>query len=147
MHRFISAYRPPGRELGKESQARLHSALKEAMALLDDIIHVLARSSLALLRYQLVGLQVARCTDVGRVHVDVNHPWDRDVFSSQYLSEESIGCSSTSRGSEEETQCVAGLVYSTIQVNPLTSDLDVGFVKPPGVVALLQVRTTPYIYF
>lgn len=50
------------------------------MVLLDDVVHILARSPLALLRQQLLSLQIAHYLDVRRVLVDVDHPWHCNVL-------------------------------------------------------------------
>ena len=148
VYRLVPLYRsPPGRRVGKESQAWRDSAFQEAMVLLDDVVHILARSSFAALGQKFLALQIAHRADVSRVLVDVDHPWRCDVLPTQHLSKESLRCSPASRGVEEEIQRVARRVQSAIQVHPFSPDLDVGLVNPPGVVGLLQMRPASFIYF
>ena len=51
------------------------------MILLDDVIHVLARPTLTLLRKQIVLLKIADGTDVSGILVDIDYPWSGDVRS------------------------------------------------------------------
>ena len=45
------------------------------MILLDDVVHVLAGPALAFLGQQVILLEIANDADVGRVFVDIDHPW------------------------------------------------------------------------
>jgi hypothetical protein len=73
--------------IGEESQTRFDLALDEAMILLDDVIHVLARPTLTLLRKQIVLLKIADGTDVSGILVDIDYSWSGDVGLTQYFSE------------------------------------------------------------
>ena len=73
------------------NRARIDLALHEAMILFYHIVYVLARSGLAVLRYQVFLLQVTYSTDVGRVLVDINHTGWGNVWPSQHLAKETLG--------------------------------------------------------
>jgi hypothetical protein len=65
------------------------------MILLDDVIHVLARPTLTLLRKQIVLLEIVDGTDVSGILVDIDYSWRGDVGPTQYFSEKSLSRSST----------------------------------------------------
>ena len=63
------------------------------MILLNDVIHVLTGSTLALARQELFVFEIAHGSDVSGVLVDVDYPWGGDMGCAQHFSEETLGCS------------------------------------------------------
>ena len=117
------------------------------MILLDNVVHVLAGSAPVLARQELFALEVTDSTDVSGVLVDIDHPWGGDMRLAQDFAEKPLGCSSTPGLIQEEIECLPGGIDSSIEIQPLASDLDIGFVNPPGIVSLLQIRATAFVYF
>jgi hypothetical protein len=77
------------------------------MILLDDIIHVLTRSTLAFLRKQPFSLEVADSADVGGILVDIDYPWCSEARSAQDFAEETLGCTSAAGLIQEKIECLA----------------------------------------
>ena len=119
MHRFISSYCPPGRWVREEPQTRLDLALDEAMILLDDVIHILARPALAFAWQELFAFEIADSTDVSGVLVDIDHSWSSEVRSAQDFAEKALSRSSASRLVQKEIERLTCRVDSSIQIHPL----------------------------
>ena len=64
------------------------------MVLLNNVVHVLTRPTLAFFRKQLFALEVTDGADVGGILIDIDHSWGGDVRPAQHFSEETLGCSS-----------------------------------------------------
>ena len=104
VHRLISLNRPPRRWIRSEAQSRSDSAFHETVILFYNIVHVLAWSSLAVLRQEHLVLQIIHSADVGTILVDVDDAWGCNVRSAQHLAEEALGCSSASGLIQEEIE-------------------------------------------
>jgi hypothetical protein len=63
------------------------------------------------------------------VHID--HPWSLPSPMQRQL-QEVLGGSQISVGRQHEVDGVAGGVDRAVQVYPVSSDPDIGFVHPPG---------------
>ena len=117
------------------------------MILLNDVVHVLAGPSLAFLGSSFFLLQITDGTNIGGILVNIDYSWGGDVGSAQDFSEKSLGCSSAAGLVQEEIKCLAGGVNSSIEIHPLTPNFDVGFIDPPRIIGLLQIRATAFVYF
>ena len=48
---------------------------------------------------------------------------------------------------QEEIEGLTGGINSSIQIHPFAADFDTGLIDSPGVVGLLQIRATAFVYF
>ncbi len=118
------------------------------MILLNDVVHLLAGSALAFLRQQVVLFKIADgANNVGGVLVDIDYPWGGDMPFAQDFAEKALSCSSATGLVQEEIERLPGRINGSIQIHPLSSDFDVGFVNPPRIIGLLQIRAAAFIEF
>ena len=82
--------------------------------------------------------EITDSTDVSGVLVDIDYSWGSDVGPAPDFAEETLGCSSAPGLIQEKIECLAGRIDSSIQIHPLASDFDIGFVNPPGIIGLFQ---------
>ena len=85
--------------------------------------------------------------DVGRILIHIDHTRRASVGVAQHFAEKPLGCSGAARFIEQEIKRIALRIHGTIQIQPLTTYLDVRFIDPPGIIRLLQMRPAAFIQF
>lgn len=117
------------------------------MILLHHIVHIATRPSLAVVRQNVLVLQIAYAAYVGRILVDVDDPSYGDVWPAQRFAEKTFRSLGTSGLVQEKINRLPNQIHGSIEIHPLASNLDVGLVNTPGIVRLLEKWTSALVDF
>jgi hypothetical protein len=98
------------------------------MVLLDQIVQVLRGPDIRVLRQQAIGLHLAHRAVRGGIPIERGRLW-RLALMFDCLAEKGFGRGHVVLRSEHELYRLAGSIYRTIQINPCSRNLQVGFVK------------------
>jgi len=144
-HRRIAPAELARLELPLESQHRPASLLHSPMVLLHQIVQVLAGSNLDATRKFAIFLHLSHRPVRGRIGVQRNLRWHASVL--HCAAQKRFGGIHVPVPGEKEIDRLTGFVDGSVQVHPLSVNLNVGLVHPPQSADGPSVAPPPFFEF
>jgi hypothetical protein len=113
-----------------EAEHHSDTLLDAPMVLLNQIIQVLRRSLLRIRWQGTIGFHLSHCATRCGVAVQRDGLWWVLVVIDRF-AEEGLRSGYIAPGAQPEVDCPSHPIDGTVQITPLTSDLDVCLVNPP----------------
>lgn len=148
MNEFNAGESDAGSRFGLEAEHGACASFDAAMILLNSVVHIFAgtdRDGIAGLSEPVLCITLQYRNAIGLASVNGNSL--RPAVAGQSLAQKAFGSGQITVFAEIELNRIAIAIDRTIQVKPLASDLDIGFIEVPFTCDLALSAVEPFKQF
>jgi hypothetical protein len=115
----------------KETHPELDQPFDEAMILLDKVVEIFTLPQFTRAWHDPFRFELLKSLWISRVFINRDDARNAGMRCSKYFREETFGCLSISRGTEQKFQGVSVGIHGAIEIHPDLFHFDVGLIDAP----------------